>query len=48
MSLQISENIQDILNILRYLNSLISQEILDMVRYLLRFLKISQIDRETF
>ena len=48
ISLEMSENIQDILAILRYLNSPISQELLDMVRYLLRYLKISQIDRDIF
>ena len=48
ISLEISENIIDILNILRYLNSPISQEIFDMVRYHLGYLKISQIERDIF
>ena len=46
--LEISVNIKDILDIFRYLNSLISQAVSDMVRYLLRYLKISQIDRDIF
>ena len=49
ISLELSENILVILVILRYdLNSLISREILDKVSYLLRYLKISRIDRDIF